>query len=201
MKKPFLFISALAATFLATAAPHTIQNTFSMTLVEIPAGTFQMGSTATNADVREKTAHQETIAKPFFLGQYEITQGDWQKIMGENPYDRDRSNPYYGLPGMAARITKPNHPATVSWNDAQEFIAALNRQDSQYHYRLPQKPNGNTPPVPEQPAAISLVIAKKIWTNMPGMAKTLPMAALIRSEQNRLTLGACTISTAMPGSG
>ena len=127
MKKPFLFISALAATFLATAAPHTIQNTFSMTLVEIPAGTFQMGSTATNADVREKTAHQETIAKPFFLGQYEITQGDWQKIMGENPYDRDRSNPYYGLPGMAARITKPNHPATVSWNDAQEFIAALNR--------------------------------------------------------------------------
>ena len=108
-----------------------------MTFVEIPAGTFQMGSTAANADAREKPAHQETIAKPFFLGQYEITQGDWQKIMGENPYDRDRSNPYYGLPGMAARITKPNHPATVSWNDAQEFIAALNRQDSQYHYRLP----------------------------------------------------------------
>ncbi|WP_250528281.1 SUMF1/EgtB/PvdO family nonheme iron enzyme [Caballeronia sp. GAWG2-1] len=57
--------------------------------------------------------------------------------MGENPYERDRSNPYYKLPGMAERITRPDHPATVSWNDAQEFIAALNKREGGTRYRLP----------------------------------------------------------------
>lgn len=46
--------------------------------------------------------------------------------MGSNPYTLDRSNPNYKLPGMAERITRPDHPATVSWNDAQVFVGRLN---------------------------------------------------------------------------
>jgi hypothetical protein len=36
---------------------------------------------------------------------------------------------FYNLPGMAERITNPDHPANVSRNDAQEFIAALNARE------------------------------------------------------------------------
>ena len=38
---------------------------------------------------------------------------------------------------MADRITKPDHPATVSWNDAQEFIKRLNAREGHGRYRLP----------------------------------------------------------------
>ncbi|MBN6066451.1 formylglycine-generating enzyme family protein [Aggregatibacter actinomycetemcomitans] len=143
MKKT-IFTTAIALLGLATYsvavqpnAQNQATNSLGMKFVEIPAGSYLMGSAEENADAREKPQHLETIAKPFYLGVYEVTQEDWQRVMGENPYDRDRSNPYYQLPGMAKRITKPNHPATVSWNDAQEFIAALNRQETQYRYRLP----------------------------------------------------------------
>ncbi|WP_375315009.1 formylglycine-generating enzyme family protein [Klebsiella pneumoniae] len=57
--------------------------------------------------------------------------------MGENPYVRDRSNPYYLLPGMTDRITHPDHPATVSWQDAMEFIEKLNQREGTTSYRLP----------------------------------------------------------------
>ncbi|MDO5639831.1 MAG: formylglycine-generating enzyme family protein [Neisseria sp.] len=126
---PFQTASASAAT--------AFTNTIGMTFVEIPAGQFMMGSVEADADAREQPAYPETIARPFYIGRHEVTQADWQAVMGENPYVRDRSNPYYNLPGMAARITKPDHPATVSWHDAQEFIARLNAQDTQYRYRLP----------------------------------------------------------------
>ena len=114
-------------------------NPLGMKFVEIPAGSYLMGSAENGADRREKPQHRETIAQSFYIGIYEVTQGDWEKLMGENPYARDRSNPYYTLPGMAARITRPNHPATVSWNDAQKFIRKLNASDQAHHYRLPSE--------------------------------------------------------------
>lgn len=116
---------------------ESIRNQLDMVFVAIPAGQFVMGSDEAGANRREQPAHTETIARPFYLAQHEVTQADWENVMDENPYVRDRSNPYYNLPGMAARITRPNHPATVSWLDAQEFIARLNAQDTQYRYRLP----------------------------------------------------------------
>lgn len=129
----------LLFTSATNAEPTIIRNSLNMPFVAIPAGSFIMGSNEVGADLREKPAHRETITAAFYIGQYEVTQGDWQRVMGENPYVRDRSNPYYNLPGMAARITKPNHPATVSWNDVQEFLQQLNAQDSQYRYRLPSE--------------------------------------------------------------
>ncbi|MGR6982016.1 formylglycine-generating enzyme family protein [Testudinibacter sp. P27/CKL/0425] len=127
-----------AAAVVERGAPfENVRNRLGMEFVAIPAGQFVMGSNETGVDRREQPAHTETIARPFYLAQHEVTQADWENVMGENPYVRDRSNPYYNLPGMAARITRPNHPATVSWRDAQEFIARLNAQDTQYRYRLP----------------------------------------------------------------
>lgn len=114
----------------------SIQNQWGMRFVQIPAGSFLMGSSAANAAAREKPQHRENI-KAFYLGVYEVSQADWQAVMGFNPYELDRSNPFYALPNMAARITKPAHPATVSWLDAQDFIGKLNELDDTYRYRLP----------------------------------------------------------------
>ncbi len=78
-----------------------------------------------------------TVSKPFHLAKYEVTQAQWEAVMGSSPFTLDRSNPFYNLPGMAARITRPTHPATVSWNDAQEFIGRLNQKEGHNRYRLP----------------------------------------------------------------
>lgn len=55
-------------------------------MVLIPAGTFMMGSPNTEAGrSSDETQHQVTISKPFYLGKYPITQGQWQQVMGKIP--------------------------------------------------------------------------------------------------------------------
>jgi formylglycine-generating enzyme required for sulfatase activity len=110
-----------------------------MEFVPIPAGAFMMGADESDreASASEKPQHRVTISKPFLIGKYEVTQAQWQAVMGTSPYADPRSNPYYRLPGMAERITKPDHPATVSWNDVQEFIRRLNAREGHSRYRLP----------------------------------------------------------------
>ena len=118
---------------------NALTNSIGMEFVEIPAGSFLMGAAndVSGAYASEKPQHEVTISKSFFIAKYEVTQADWENVMGYNPYDLDRSNPYYNLPGMAERITRPNHPATVSWEDAQEFIKQLNTKEGHNGYRLP----------------------------------------------------------------
>ena len=122
----------------AQAADADFRNHLQMPFVLIPAGTFAMGAPA-NADVpdNEKPQHQVTIPKPFYIAKYEITQSEWETVMGKNPYELPRSNPFYLLPGMKDRITHPNHPATISWDDAKEFIRRLNQLENTTKYRLP----------------------------------------------------------------
>jgi len=88
--------------------------------VLIPSGSFMMGST--NAP-DENPAHQVTINYSFYLGRYEVTQGQWQAVMGNNPsYFKDCSN---------CPVEQ------VSWNDTEEFIYKLNKLGDGYTYRLP----------------------------------------------------------------
>jgi formylglycine-generating enzyme required for sulfatase activity len=114
-------------------------NSIGMEFVMIPAGSFLMGARDHDPDAYpfEKPQHQVAISRPFRIGRYEVTQAQWEAVMGSNPYTLDRSNPYYNLLGMAERITRPDHPATVSWNDAQEFIRRLNAREGHGLYRLP----------------------------------------------------------------
>lgn len=114
-------------------------NSIGMEFISIPAGSFMMGAGESDREAysSEKPQHKVTISKPFSIGKYEVTQAQWQAVMGSNPYTLDRSNPYYNLPGMKERITRPDHPATVSWNDAQEFIKKLNAKEGHNRYRLP----------------------------------------------------------------
>ena len=67
------------------------------------------------------------ISTGFYLGKYEVTQGQWEAVMGTTPWsgeDNVRSN--------------PSHPAVyISWNDVQLFIGRLNAAAGDSLYRLP----------------------------------------------------------------
>lgn len=151
MVKFFLHVSFIQA-LLSCSQPETVVNSKSMSnqiniftnsigmeFILVEAGNFQMGAGENDSDAFyfEKPQHEVKISKPFMLAKFEITQAEWEEVMGFNPFTLDRSNPYYNLPGMKERITKPDHPATVSWNDAQEFTKKLNEKEGHNRYRLP----------------------------------------------------------------
>ena len=56
----------------------------SIVLVHIPSGTFQMGSSS-SGEKDEQPVHEVTISQDFWMGKYEVTQAQWQAVMGSNP--------------------------------------------------------------------------------------------------------------------
>lgn len=98
----------------------TFVNSLGMGFVRIPAGTFQMGSSNGQAD--EQPVHEVTISQDFYLSKFEVTQGWWETLMGDNP----------------SRFRDPWRPVeNVSWADVQDFIQKLNEREDGAHYRLP----------------------------------------------------------------
>ena len=94
-----------------------------MQFVWVPAGEFRMGSTSAEAFDNEQPVTQVRISRGFWLGQHEVTQAEWQGVMGTNP-----SN-FSGCGQCPVE--------EVSWNDAQEFIGRLNGRAGGNRYRLP----------------------------------------------------------------
>ena len=90
----------------------------------VPPGEFRMGSTSRHADSDEKPVTRVRITRGFWLGKYEVTQGQWQAVMGSNP-SRFKNC------GRDCPVEK------VSWNDVQEFIGKLNGRSGGRPYRLP----------------------------------------------------------------
>lgn len=137
-----LLAAALGAGTAASAQPTEHSNSIGMRFVPIAAGSFTMGSPDSDreAGADEKPAHRVTISKPFLLAKFELTQAQWEAVMGSSPYERAsgaRSNPYFDLPGMAERVRKPDNPVAVSWNEAQQFLQRLNQKEGHSRYRLP----------------------------------------------------------------
>ena len=95
-----------------------------MEFVKIAPGEFIMGCSTGDNDCKadEKPAHRVQITKAFEIGKYEVTQAQWQAVMGSNP----------------STIKGDDHPVeTVSKNDAHDFLARLNARNDGYKYRLP----------------------------------------------------------------
>jgi formylglycine-generating enzyme required for sulfatase activity len=67
-------------------SPKEITNSIGMKLVLIPKGTFMMGSPESE-ERRDKneTQHEVTISKDYYLGVSEVTQGQYEQVMGTNP--------------------------------------------------------------------------------------------------------------------
>ncbi|MCY2940290.1 MAG: formylglycine-generating enzyme family protein [Planctomycetota bacterium] len=98
-------------------------NDVKLEMVLIPAGKFMMGSPASEVGrVDNETQHEVTLTKPFYMGKYEVTQGQWEEVMGHNPSKKT----------IGAKL-----PVTdVSWNESQKFIIKLNNK-TKANYRLP----------------------------------------------------------------
>ena len=104
-----------------------VTNSIGMKLRLIPAGEFMMGSPATESGRSDnETQHRVTLTKPFYLGVTEVTQEQYQKVMGTNP----------------SQFQGPQNPVEkVSWTDAVEFCGKLSAMPAEktagHVYRLP----------------------------------------------------------------
>jgi formylglycine-generating enzyme required for sulfatase activity/TolB-like protein len=73
-------------------------------MVPVPAGTFMMGSDLQDG---EQPVHRVTISSPFYMCDHEVTQGEWQSVMGSNPSSFKKGD---------------NYPVEqVSWYDAVAY--------------------------------------------------------------------------------
>ena len=91
-----------------------------LVFVRIPAGEWRMGSETAGATAQP--VHTVRISKPFDLGKYEVTQAQWQQIMGIN----------------LSQVKGANLPVeSVSWDDVQTFLKKLNAREPGVRYRLP----------------------------------------------------------------
>jgi len=98
-----------------------LTNSLGMEFVLIPAGTFTMGALDSYSD--EQPIRTVRISRPFYLGKYEVTQAQWEAVMGYNP---------------RAWQGQRNLPVEqVSWEDVQEFLRRLNTEEGVVRYRLP----------------------------------------------------------------
>ena len=141
----------------ARASHPTFTNSIGMEFVQIPAGSFWMGSENSSPNCPsddpftekneykecmdrhrsnefpdgEMPRHRVTIGYSFGMGKYEVTQEQWYKVMGYNPASFKSEK----VGGDSRK-----HPVdTVSWNDVQEFIRRLNEMEQTDIYRLPSE--------------------------------------------------------------
>jgi len=92
-------------------------------LVQVPGGKFLMGSPAGEEGRDSDETQHEVKVKGFKIAKTEVTQAQWEAVMGSNPS-------YF----KGADLPVEN----VSWNDAMEYIAKLNAKTGK-NYRLPSE--------------------------------------------------------------
>jgi len=86
-----------------------------MDFILIKGGCFPMGDVFEDGDRDERPVH-EVCLEDFYIGRYEVTQGQWKAIKGKNPSSNKKSD---------------THPVEdVSWNDIQDFLKELTRTSS-----------------------------------------------------------------------
>jgi formylglycine-generating enzyme required for sulfatase activity len=96
-----------------------------MEFVLVPAGEFMMGSPDDEIDRKpDEAQHRVRITRDFYLGKYEVTQGEWGRIMGENPS-------HFKDCGSRCPVER------VSWYRVQGFIARLSDISRSGAFRLP----------------------------------------------------------------
>ncbi len=107
----------------------SIKNSIGMTLKLIPAGEFMMGSPDNDSQAGgdEKPQHRVRITRPFYLAVHEVTQAQYEAVMGNNP--SAFSSTGGGKDKAAGQSTDQNPVENVSWLDAVEFCNKLSEKE------------------------------------------------------------------------
>ncbi|MDR1050399.1 MAG: formylglycine-generating enzyme family protein [Deltaproteobacteria bacterium] len=100
-------------------SPQVYSNSVGMQFVQIPAGSFVMGG---GKYPDEMLAHEVDIPRTFYLGRFEVTRGQWARVMENSPDSHEDSI----LP-----------VSDISYDEMQDFIARLNQSEGHDGYRLP----------------------------------------------------------------
>lgn len=105
--------AALPNTVMAEAVEKVnLGQQLEMEFVRIHPGTFSMGSSQEFGDEDEGPMHEVKITKAFFIGKYEVTQEQWEMVMGSNP---------------SAFKSAKLPVESVSWEDCQRFVAEFQK--------------------------------------------------------------------------
>jgi formylglycine-generating enzyme required for sulfatase activity len=119
-----LSIVALSLCGLQSAQALNGKNFQGIPFILIQPGCFTMGNTKspTERTTNEFPSHRVCIEKAFYLSETEVTQKQWEDIMGNNP----------------SKVASYNRPVDrVNWNDVQAFITTINKKDGGTLFRLP----------------------------------------------------------------
>jgi formylglycine-generating enzyme required for sulfatase activity len=122
--------------------PVEVTNSIGMKLVLIPPGEFLMGSPESERDRgSDEQQHRVRITKPFFLGVHEVTQAEYQRVMGTNPSVFSRGGSMRDKLGDTDTSQFPVED--VTWDDAVSFCSKLSQlpaeQTARRVYRLPSE--------------------------------------------------------------
>ena len=103
-----------------------LNNSLIIEMVKCPAGSFMMGSSKDELRVigmekDEELLHKVTISKPFYIGKYEVTQEQYEKVMKINPSKNKCASAPVDM---------------VTWEDAEKFCEVLN---TKFAYTIPEK--------------------------------------------------------------
>jgi formylglycine-generating enzyme required for sulfatase activity len=125
----------------ARPTEKTFSNSIGMKFTLIPAGSFMMGSPESENGHRsdEGPRHRVRITQPFYMGVYEVTQAEYERVTGDNPS-------YFSSGGSGAKsisgLNTDGFPVEqVNWEDAVAFCEKLTalaaERADRRHYRLP----------------------------------------------------------------
>jgi len=111
--------------------PATYKNSIGMDFMKVPKGTAWLGGDGGNPGETKLVIEQD-----FYLGKYEVTQEEWENVLGTNPSVFRRG--HEAVKGIADADLRRFPVEQVSWDDCQVFLDQLNRKlkESGWVYRL-----------------------------------------------------------------
>jgi hypothetical protein len=185
--------------------PERIEGIPGQTLVLIPPGEFDMGSSESKD---EQPIHHVRITRPMWVGVTPVTQAQYQAVMGSNPseFKGNDQRPVENVNWFDAvefgRRTALRLPAEQYWDvspvtpsDRMTFSASTGMASG-----CRRKRNGNTSAAPEARVVFASVATRLLSPSTRGMTRTR-VKRRIQSEEKLQMLLDCTTCMAMSGNG
>ena len=132
-------------------------NSLRMPFCWCPAGTFQMGSPLTEPEHKtDEGPIKVTLSRGFWMGKFEVTQAQWQTVMGTTVQEQETKATWHGMAGVGPDLPMYH----VNHVEAEEFCRKLTVNERRLgrlseggNIDCPPRPNGNMPaaPVRRQP--------------------------------------------------